>query len=124
MEPMSPALAAVFLSPAPPGKDIIIIFNTRELLAYCWKPSAFFYRLTANSNDYNLLNIYKAPGPVLGGKDIDRQCLYFRPQGAKYLCANFILGFLPLFSVSSTLSIIFSVFYFSYLIYCFLIKTS
>lgn len=50
---------------------------------------------------------------MLGGKDTDRWRLYFRPQGAKYLCANFIPGFLPLFSVSSTLSIIFSVFYFS-----------
>ena len=58
---MSLALAVGFLSTAPPGKDIIIIFNTRELLAWGWKPFAFFYRLTANSNDYNLLNIYKAP---------------------------------------------------------------
>ena len=45
---------------------------------------------------------------MLGGKDTDRWRLYFRPQGAKYLCANFIPGFLPLFSVSSTLSIIFT----------------
>ena len=45
------------------------------------KPSAFFYRLTANSNDYNLLNIYKAPINIWNVPDLGTRQTNFCPRG-------------------------------------------